>query len=242
MNTQNFSTQTLIKDFVKENPDRAITVFRDLEIDYCCGGTQTLESACAEKELDAAKVLRQLAETSSMGDMGNEPEWASMSLNELVGHIVAVHHEYLNRALPEVSGLMEKVLQAHGKRHPELHELSEAYTALRQDLEPHMMKEEKILFPMIRNLAGDFQTGGLPNVPVINPIRVMTQDHEHAAEILERIKRLTNDFSPPEDGCETYKFLFRKLNEMVEDIHLHIYKENNLLFAGALEEAGITGS
>jgi len=230
----NLTEENQVKDFVNENADLAIKIFNDLDIDFCCGGGRTLKTACEEKGLDAGQVLERLRGAAQASKADESDDWASYSLSELVDHIVSVHHKYLEQSLPRVAETLEKVIGAHGRNHPELFELKKAFVALREDLEPHMMKEERILFPMIRQLDESVEAGGAHCGPIANPIRVMRMDHDRAGGLLKRIRSLTQDYTPPQDGCETYKYLFSALRELEADVHLHIHKENNLLFPEAL--------
>jgi regulator of cell morphogenesis and NO signaling len=234
MNYPNLTEENQVKDFVNENLELAARVFNDLNIDFCCGGGRTLKSACEEKGLVPGEVLEKLNQAPKASEADGGDDLDAYSLSELVDHIVTVHHKYLEKSLPRVTETLEKVIGAHGKNHPELFELKKAVGALREDLEPHMLKEENILFPMIKQLDESLDAAGAHCGPIGNPIRVMRMEHDHAGEILKRIRSLTQDFSPPADGCETFKFLYNALKELEADVHLHIHKENNLLFPEAL--------
>jgi regulator of cell morphogenesis and NO signaling len=233
-----FSTLTQenpIRDFVNENPLRTIPVLKNLGIDFCCGGGKSLQRACEENQLNPEEVLQELKNAAVQDSKPDQQDWNSMNPPDLIHHIVETHHSYLNKALPEITETLEKVLQAHGENHPELSQLQETFLTLRQDLEPHMWKEENILFPRISSLHEENQLiSGMPSNSVENPIRVMLSDHDHVGALLATIRKLTHDYRPPQDACQTFKYLYIKLNELEDDTHLHIHKENNLLFQKAL--------
>jgi regulator of cell morphogenesis and NO signaling len=113
------------------------------------------------------------------------------------------------------------------------------FTALRDDLEPHLMKEERVLFPMIRELADATTAPTFHCGSVANPIRMMLLEHDRAGELLAELRDITNEFQPPEDGCASYQALYHGLAEIEADTHLHVHKENNVLFPAvlALEDA-----
>lgn len=236
MNYPGFTGQNKVSDFVNKKPNPAIDIFNDLGIDFCCGGTKTLKLACEEKKLDPAQILRKLNDSSKKSSVDNFADWIKFRPSRLADHIVSVHHKYLSDALPRLTEAMEKVVRAHGKNHPELFELGKNFRLLREDLEPHMLKEENVLFPMIRKMEGNINGGMSLSRLVANPIRVMRSEHDSTGKLLHNIKTLTNNYSPPEDACGTYKFLFKKLKELESDTHLHVHKENNLLFPQALNE------
>jgi regulator of cell morphogenesis and NO signaling len=199
-------------------------------LDYCCGGRSTLRAACEARGLDPAAVLDELAGL----DQGPVPDWAAMGPAELVEHLESTHHRYLHEELPRLSALADKVADVHGGRHPELAAVRDTFGELRDDLEPHLMKEEQVLFPMIRALAG--VEGTAPTLhcgSIANPIRVMRAEHDAAGALLERLRTLTDDYSPPGDACASYRSLYERLEALEADTHLHVHKENNVLFGAA---------
>ena len=64
---------------------------------------------------------------------------------------------------------------------------------------------------------------------VKNPIRVMETEHEHAGDVFKEIAALSNNYTPPNEACNTYRVLYFKLQEFEEDLHKHIHLENNIL-------------
>ncbi|MGZ4703074.1 MAG: hemerythrin domain-containing protein, partial [Ilumatobacteraceae bacterium] len=104
------------------------------------------------------------------------------------------------------------------------------YEQVRADLEPHMLKEERMLFPMIRELAGSTDVPSFHCGSLRNPISVMLLEHDAVGDMFAKLRLLTGGYQPPADGCATYVACFAALAEMEADTHLHIHKENNVLF------------
>jgi regulator of cell morphogenesis and NO signaling len=229
------NTQDTVGQLVAERPVRG-KIFEKLGIDYCCGGKRPLSEACAEKSLDVEAVVRELREAEA-GQAAEETDWTTAPLGAFCDHIVGTHHAYLNEALPRLSFLTNKVNQAHGARHPELAELEDVFAELRAELEAHAMKEEMILFPLIKQLEAAETRPAFHCGSVNNPIRVMEIEHDHAGDALARMRALTGGFTVPEDGCNTYRVMIDALIELEADLHMHIHKENHILFprAAALE-------
>lgn len=230
-------TGATVGELVAEKPRRS-KVFEQYGIDYCCGGKKPLSLACAEKALDFDSVARDLANADAQPADPSEVDWTKASLTDLADHIVETHHEYLRQALPRISALTGKVAEVHGGRRPELREVKYVYEGLRAELESHMMKEEQILFPMLRQLES---SNGAPSFhcgTVQNPIRVMEHEHDSAGMALARMSTLTNGYTIPEDACGTYRAMLDALSELEQDLHIHIHKENEILFprGAALEQ------
>jgi regulator of cell morphogenesis and NO signaling len=229
-----FTIHTPINDFITEDVRRT-GVFEELNIDSCCGGHRTLAEACAEKGIDPEAVLNRLTAGSPESDpVAAVVKGMDGSLSEAVDHLLETHHKYLKEALPRLAALLDKVVNAHVARHPELTTVRELFGELRADLEPHLMKEEQVLFPIIKVLEtsggnADFHCGS-----VLNPIRVMQVEHEQALTLFEKIRAATQNFKMPEDGCESYRLLLTGLDELETDTRLHIQKENEILFPQVL--------
>lgn len=196
-------------------------------LDYCCGGQRSLGDACARIGLDPAVTI---AELSQVGATAAPAEWTTMTADELVDHLEATHHRYLWDELPRVGALVDKIVSVHGERHPELTEVARCYSQVRADLEPHLLKEERVLFPMIRELAAADTMPSFHCGTLRNPIGVMLREHDAVGHLLTRMRQLTHDYQSPPDGCVSYTACFAAFAELEADTHLHIHKENNLLF------------
>ena len=212
---------------VNAHPDLADELERR-GLDYCCGGQRTLLEACAALGLDPASTALELSDATSR--TAPAAEWASMDAISLIEHLVATHHAYLWAELPRLSALLTKIVSVHGERHPELVPLATCYESVRADLEPHLLKEERVLFPMIVELAGASIAPAFHCGTLRNPVAVMLRDHDAVGDLLAELHRLTNGYTVPDDGCASYVACFDGLARLESDTHLHIHKENNLLF------------
>jgi regulator of cell morphogenesis and NO signaling len=218
-----------LAELVTEHPHLA-RVFDGLGLDYCCGGGHSLEEACAAAGLDP-DALQQSA-TSTATDDGTATEWVSLDLAELTVHIETTHHAYLHRELPRLASLADKVIGVHGDRHPELAGVRSRLTELRNDLDPHLKREERVLFPRIRTLMSDRMR---PTLSVRTPIAVLCAEHDRAGELLRALRAETRGYLTPPDGCASYRAFYDGLAELEADLHLHVHKENNRLFPEAIE-------
>lgn len=200
----------------------AIDVFERYHLDFCCGGDQTLDEACATAGLDPATVAQAIEDAAPPGDA-----WAGGTPAELIEHLLFVYHRPLDSDLPRIAKLAEKVANRHGPTHPFLVELAGAYRALHDDLVQHMAKEEQILFPMITAGQGAMADG---------PIEVMRHEHDDAGALLARMRALTDDYRAPEHACDSWRALYASLGQLEVALHKHIHLENNVLFPMVLED------
>ena len=209
----------------------------DLErrgLDYCCHGGRTLTEAAREAGLDAQTVAEELS-AAHVGEPA--AAWASLGAVELVDHLETVHHRYLWAELPRISALVDKIVTVHGDRHPELAEVERLYAELRADLEPHLTREEQQLFPMIRQLAATPDGPESDKRALIAQIEALAAEHETVGDLLDELNRTTSGYEIPSDGCASFAACYQALAELEADTHLHVHKENNVLFPAARAEA-----
>jgi regulator of cell morphogenesis and NO signaling len=217
---------------------RKAEIFKKYGLDFCCGGKKSVARACSEKGIDAAQVEKELnALTES--PVSRSQDFAAWDLSFLADYIENTHHTYVRESLPALTEYTTKIARVHGQRHPELVAVAQHFAAVAAELTSHMPKEERILFPYIRQLNQAAKAGTTMERPgfgtIQNPINMMEMEHEAAGNSMEAIRELTGGYTVPADGCTTYRLAFAKLQEFEADLHEHIHLENNILFPKALE-------
>ncbi len=224
-----------VGDMVRERPARS-RVFENLKIDYCCGGRLPLAEACAKHQVDVDDVLRQIAVLDAQTDAQHDAAVHAdqMSLGELADHIEQTHHAYLRQELPRLDFMTRKVAAVHGDREPRLREIRSVFIAFQDELLSHMMKEERILFPLIRQIEMKQGAAEFHCSSIAHPIAQMEAEHDMAGQALEQFRTLTDDFTPPHWACNTFRAMFDALGELERDMHQHVHKENNVLFPKAI--------
>jgi regulator of cell morphogenesis and NO signaling len=213
---------------------RSIPVFERFGLDYCCGGRKVLADAAKEAGIDPEAVLGAIRMACQESPAAGEPDWANASLSDLADHIEATHHAFVRDALTRLASVVPRVVQAHADRHPELSTLQYVIQEFSEEMHDHMIREERVVFPWIRRLEKASQIHKGPPWSVKRPISCMIHDHDDAGRALESMRRLTHDFTPPADACPTYRSMLTTLAELESDTHLHIHKENNILFPGGI--------
>ena len=210
-------------------------VFEQHQIDYCCGGGRPLEEACSKRQVDGNTVLEELEEVISKGTMEDaaDEDFTSRSLSEMCDSIIATHHRYLKRELPRLTQHVDKVVRVHGDQHSWLASLRTSFRKLRDELNPHMLKEEQILFPAIRTIEQSQTVPEFPFGSVDNPIHMMEHEHDEAGQALKAIREASSGFTLPPGGCNTFRAMLDGLRELESDLHRHIHKENSVLFPRA---------
>lgn len=215
------TTSTSLADLATTHP-AASRVFKRLGLDYCCGGRALLADACRTKGLDASAILTAIEAEETLVDL---PRWDTAPLADLIHFIVARYHEALRIELPELIALAARIEERHAEKATCPRGLRAQLERMHGAVLDHLAKEERILFPMI--LAGEGpRTGG--------PIRIMEAEHDDHGLNLARVRALTDDLTPPEDACPTWRALYLRLATLESELMDHIHLENHILFPRAL--------
>ena len=233
---ESFSSLSLAQ--IVNNNHQAASVFEKYHLDFCCKGKRSLEQACSEQELSISKVTEDL-ENIFTKDNNSSVDFEEMNLEQLADYIVQTHHAYVKNEMPQIHAYLQKVSSKHGEKHPEVYKIFQTFNAVKEEMEGHMKKEELILFPRIKELQklADNENANLQlNITYLqSPITVMEQEHDHAGNLLNDIRILSNDYTPPQDACTTYRLSFAALKAFELDLHQHVHLENNILFPKAIE-------
>ncbi|SRX55117.1 iron-sulfur cluster repair di-iron protein [Aequorivita sp. CIP111184] len=224
-----------VADVVTENI-KAAHIFKKYGIDFCCGGGISIKRACEKAKINPDILETELLSLDSVPDRASD--YNSWKLDFLTDHIINLHHGYVEESSPLLLQYSKRVNHVHGHHYTELGEIEILVKKVVQTLAAHMKKEELILFPFIKKLVKAEREGSeIPSIhfgTVENPIKMMEEEHEEAGEILRRIAVLSNNFTPPQGACNTYRAFYSKLDEFEQDLHQHVHLENNILFPKAL--------
>lgn len=200
----------------------ASALFRQYDLDFCCGGKKSLTEAVTKAGFDINIVERQLM---SLVEKPLEKDWRVAPLGEIIDFIVTRYHNKHRAQLPELILQAKKIEHVHREKPNVPNGLSSRLIVLFEELSSHMMKEENVLFPMIKSGLGSQAEA---------PINVMEQEHDDAGQIVAEIKVITKNVTPPPEACTTWRVLYQGINEFIDDLMNHISLENNLLFPRAL--------
>lgn len=196
-------------------------------IDYCCGGALTLAEACEQADVSLTDLVAEIEASAKVGHAATNGGWSDAPLVELIDHLRTTHHAFTRSELARLEPIADKVNRVHGANHPELARVLALFVALKDDLEPHLLKEEAVLFP-----------GILERVSVDAPVAVMIMEHDSVGDILRELRAITRDYQLPADACASFRLLYAGLEALERDLHEHIHLENNVLFPRALASAG----
>lgn len=229
---------TPIAALVSDRP-ATIAVFQRHGIDFCCGGKRSLASACQTAGLDSGVLVAELEAAMTTRD---DTQWPA-TITGLVAHIQRTYHVPLREELPRLAQMLDKVVARHGETFSDmLPPLQRTFEGLRQELLLHMAKEDAGLFPALLALDNDDLTTTVPAEWLKSPVDLLVSEHEDAGAALAEMRRLTDGYTPPPDACPTFRGLYFGLEQLEQDMHLHVHLENNVLFPKAAARAGARAS
>lgn len=228
-----FTKDSTVGEIVAARPSLARVMDRH-GISYCCGGGKSLQLACVQKGIDVDLML---AEIGKAMEAPAEKNLTTLSLAELVEHVVDQHHGFLKETLPLVSRQLDRVVAVHGGRHPELARAQAVFERFAADMTDHMAKEEQVLFPLIGSLSDQQAHPMARNLETI--IAAMEAEHDESGQDLAQLRELLHDYTPPEGACGTYRAVLKGLADIEEDTQMHILAENSVMFPRAVREAAL---
>ena len=225
-----FTKEMSLADIVKQYPG-SIELFNRYKIDYCCGGKSDLVGALAEKQIDVATFIEKLNDGYAKQGKNNDSEFDdkryALSVSNLIDVILGSHHSDERKMLSDLDRLVNKILFAHYDTHSEeLIRVHRLFSQLKMELEEHFVKEERVVFPLMEELHRD----GSVTPELTRLIAELEVEHMAAGDLIKQLQEATNDFTMPEDGCNTYFATYAKLKTLTEDIFVHIYTETSILF------------
>jgi len=223
-----FNEHTLVRDIVNVFPKSA-DLFKKNRIDFCCGGSIPLTDAAAEKSANLEALMTELGELYEKNANSAEDMefWTQTESAVLVKHIQNQYHRTLEEELKLMSPYVTKVARVHGANHPELIKMHDLFYELKSELLEHTAKEDATVFPALLSLDN-------PETPnreqILDEIRELEKEHDHAGAILKELRDITSDFTPPMDACGTYRLVYKRLEMLEEHTFMHVHLENNILF------------
>ena len=219
---------------------RTAEVFSKYGIDFCCGGKWPLEVACQNKNVNTEEVIGELQKIIIQSASNAALDFDSWDIDFLADYIFNVHHRYLKKALVETKAQVNKFWDGHRTKFPELVEIEVIINQFMKAFPPHMKQEEEIFFPYIKQIYHAHKHRESYARLLIRTLRkpleeVMQKEHEITGSSLNRLRTITNNYTPPGNACLTHKVTFAKLKELDQDLVQHIHLESNILFPKAIK-------
>lgn len=229
------SPETLVREVVLHVPG-GVAAMEKHHIDYCCGGAKTLRQVATELGLRVEWVLDTIAREREGGEVP-DAQLLEVPLSQLVTQLVDGHHATSREAAESLRALARTAIEAHPDR-PELVTIGAHVEKLFAALLPHLVHEERNLFPYVRDLDRAAATPGAPMpVALFETIRHVLDDMEHEHERcdleLQAMRALTQDYAMDDATPPAVRALYEALDAHEKDLIRHMHLEGNVVFPRA---------
>jgi regulator of cell morphogenesis and NO signaling len=206
-----------------------VEVSKNIGIDFSCDSNKTFK----EVSNKAGVAEEQLKET-----LGPSCQFNTWDADSIIDHIINTHHRYAKQNAVVIYELSQKVAHRHSKNHPEFATLATEIFFFLHDLLNHIIKEEKTLFPNIRQLMKSRKILGSPAHTTFgamgDSVRLIQEHHRAVGKELKALRQLTDNYTLPEDACNLCGHLFKKMQEFETDLLIHVDLESNIFFPKAI--------
>lgn len=206
-------------------------------IDFCGQDDRRLIDLCEEAGLEVQALVDQVDALSE--DRSIDFEWVGVSISDLTDDIVATHHAYVRRTLPILWRQMYRIVERHGQDYPGLEAVVSTLHRVRDELERHLLKEERLIFRLARTLeqtrpeAQNFPRG------LRHPLHLMIREHRAIEGALEQLDVQLEALAPLSSSCLRMQSFSSGYRLLREDLKVHFEGEERHLFPAiiALEDA-----
>ncbi|MBS1538727.1 MAG: iron-sulfur cluster repair di-iron protein [Bacteroidetes bacterium] len=222
---------------------RSVQVFEEYGLDFCCKGKRQLNIACLEKGIPISDVLKKLESLDN--EPNNTQRYSDWNTDFLIDYIIQQHHSYVKTMIPLIQAHLQKVVNAHSAKHPEVSLIQELFVDMSTELLSHLTQEETVVFPNLKKIVSQLvlAKSKLTNEhEFVKLIENLEKEHLDVGKILGEIQLLTNGFTPPPGACTTFRVLYQELQAFQADMFRHIHLENNILFPKIMEMVTISKS
>jgi regulator of cell morphogenesis and NO signaling len=231
-------SEKTVTEIVKENY-KAAAVFKRHGISYCCGGNNSLETACRNASIEMEGLIEELKLATRTLTISNRIPFKEWKLSFLIDYIIHVHHGYLEITLPELEATILGFYDSHRKKFPFFKDILDSFRELFETIHQHNLQEEDIIFPYIKQIEaihGNKEPYGQLFVRTLSkPLNKLESDNTLIENLLSELSVLTNNFRHPENACPKMQVIYKQLEELNNDLTNHKYLETKILLPKAAE-------
>ncbi|SDX37731.1 regulator of cell morphogenesis and NO signaling [Lutibacter oricola] len=211
-------------------------VFSKYNIDFCCGGGDTLEKACRENGVDF-EVLKQEIETiNNKISRGTSVE--ELDIPTLISEVKGGFHTTISDMFFEILPYANKVSKVHGESHKEVIEINDLVNGVEVVISETFRNSIMSLYPIINEIVEASEKQEEVTIDTLQNLQKAIKRNEIAQGLMgdafKEISKLSSNYTTPEGACNSYKYLYANLKQLEHQVHKYMHFEKNVLIPKAL--------
>lgn len=227
-----FSKKQKMAEMVMSNHHLLSVISRfDISLGF---GEKTIQEVCQQYQVNVDFFLE-------IVNAFNEPEYfpekhlETFSLSLIISYLKKTHAFYLGRKIPELEGLIEKLIaENEGKHSKELGLIQKFFVEYREHLSKHIEREEKVVYPYILRLEEYYKNPALFQKAQVDTLKAYAieryvDEHEDIEDSLFDLKSLMIKYLPPQENQVLCYKILGQLGHLEQDINEHSNMENRVL-------------
>ncbi|MFI5148586.1 MAG: hemerythrin domain-containing protein [Bacteroidia bacterium] len=154
-----------------------------------------------------------------------------MDVAELCEYIEKRHHTNTRETCSELLDHLKSSVKLESSKHPELKKILVLFKELHEELEQHFSREEKILFPIVKELRNGGKKNGSASTDKMleKPLKMMNEEHVKVYALLHQLRELSGGYEAPSGCAPSLKVAYKELHELEQDLMRQFYLEENIL-------------
>jgi regulator of cell morphogenesis and NO signaling len=153
-------------------------------------------------------------------------EWSAPLL---IDFILENHHTSLVNRMTDLKNMINTLGKNHGGAFPLLQVLHSRFEEFMAEQKEHLNEEERSIFPAILSVVRNPAPAKDSLDSLNETINWMIEEHHTTVEGLHSIRKICNNYLPPDESIPGILHLFNDLKTFEKDYHYHLLLENHYL-------------
>lgn len=212
-------------------------VFSKYKIDFCCGGGDTLEKACKESGVEFEVLKNEIEAINSKISGGTSID--ELDIPTLIDGVKGGYHTSISDTIFEILPYAAKVAEVHGSEHHEVIEINELVKGVEVVITETFKNSIMSLYPIINEIVDTTFKSEEVTLESLQDFQKAIKRNEIAQALMgdsfKEISKLSSNYTTPEGACNSYKYLYKNLQQLEHQVHKYMHFEKNVLIPKTLK-------
>lgn len=214
-----------IADFLQDEK-RGSELLQVLGIPFRGNEQKTLMEVCKAQQRNEDEIYKEIEKLKKGAEFDYPERIFSWSPELIIQYLEEEHHDYTITLIRDAEDYGERAWDVHGTQYPELNQVKWYVQKLKEKLEMYLKFEEHNFFPKVHRffeMNGETKDGTVQSLK--KQAEIIEKDQEEIEYFVRRIRELTDNFTPPNKACTTFRLLYFTLQKLDEDLEKHHFLE-----------------